>query len=87
MKTIGVLENGPTSSKAPLVKRILMAPLLYTSSWPMIPSTGSSDRDSGGTGEESEVAAAGFISAAKDTFLTDGSAVGGSTETDEDSGF
>jgi len=53
----------------------------------MIPSTGSSDRDSGGTGEESEVAAAGFISAAKDTFLTDGSAVGGSTETDEDSGF
>jgi len=86
MKTIGVLENGPTSSKAPLVKRILMAPLLYTSSWPMIPSTGSSHRGSGGAGEESEVAA-GFVSAAKDTFLADTSAVEGSTETDEDSGF
>jgi len=52
----------------------------------MIPSTGSSHKGSGGAGEESEVAT-GFVSAAKDTFLADTSAVGGSTETDEDSGF
>ena len=43
-----------TSSKTPLARRILTAPLRYSSSWPMIPSIG-------GSGIFSAVGSSGFV--------------------------